>query len=302
LKRAKDLCDTPAHTQDGMLISVQANIGCKEEAIMALENGADGIGLFRLEQFFFSRNTLPTEDEIFSALSDSLSCVKDIPVTIRLLDTGADKKLPFLEYQHEDNPMLGHRGVRLLLDYPNLLLSQLKALMKLSQERSVQILVPMVTLPEDMKQVRQALYEAASQTGIKDVPKLGAMIETPAAALCAAEISQFADFFSIGTNDLTQYVMAAGREEEFMCRYYIDDHPAVFRLIRHVCDTLPDYEIAVCGELAGNLEAIQTLLQIGIQNLSVLPLRVPAVKKIIRGFCVHKKKNVGESKIFYKEN
>jgi len=294
-KKAIDLCGAPAKTQDGIRISVQANIGCKEEAILAVKNGADGIGLFRLEQLYFSLNTLPTEDELFNALNDSLSSLNGIPATIRLLDTGADKQLPFLEYPHEDNPMLGRRGVRFLLDYPDLLLSQLKALLRLSQEHSLRILVPMVTLPDDMKQVRQALSEAAAQSGIKNIPKLGSMVETPAAALCVEDLSKVADFISIGTNDLTQYVMAAGREETFMCRYYIDDHPAIFQLIRHVCDVLPDYDISLCGELAGNLEAIPILLQMGIRNLSVLPLRVPAVKEITRGICLSKFSNSWDS-------
>ena len=205
-----------------------------------------------------------------------------MPITVRLLDVGADKAIPYLNYAHEYNLLFSRRGVRLLLDYRELMSSQINALLKLSGEFSLRIIVPMVTLAEDMKQVREMTEILAKQLGINKIPPLGAMIETPAAALCAAEIAQYAEFFSIGTNDLTQYVMAAGREEEFMSQYYIQNHPAVLELMRQVCQAVPDYEIEICGELAGNPNAIPGLLKMGIKHLSVFPLCIPVIKEVIR--------------------
>jgi phosphoenolpyruvate-protein phosphotransferase (PTS system enzyme I) len=154
------------------------------------------------------------------------------PITIRLLDVGADKKLPSLDLSSEVNPFLGRRGVRVLLAYPELLHTQLRALARLSREHDIQILVPMVTLAQDMKRLRELLVAATAEVGVERLPPLGAMIETPAAALCVVEIMTHADFLSIGTNDLTQYTMAAGREDPLVSDYFRDDHPAVLRLVR----------------------------------------------------------------------
>jgi phosphoenolpyruvate-protein phosphotransferase (PTS system enzyme I) len=280
--KARERCAEPALTQDGTRVFVMANTGCVAETVLASENGADGIGLFRLEQFFLAQTTLPGEKDIRDALCKSLSRMPGLPATIRLLDSGADKRLPYLKQRAERNPMLGRRGVRLLLEYPKLLSSQLRALLTVSQEHPLRILVPMVTLAEDMKRIRTAVATAARQLKIKNIPPVGAMIETPAAALCAVEIGEYADFFSLGTNDLAQYVMAAGRQEEFLSHYYIEDHPAVLRLMRQVCNAAPHHEIEVCGELAGNPRVIPLFLQMGIRHLSVLPLRIPATKEIIR--------------------
>lgn len=279
---AKKACRDPAITRDGMHISVMANICCYEDAHLARKNGADGIGLYRLEQLYLDQKTLPTEHELTKKLRLSLKPVENLPITVRLLDVGADKAIPYLNYAHEYNLLFSRRGVRLLLDYRELMSSQINALLKLSGEFSLRIIVPMVTLAEDMKQVREMTEILAKQLGINKIPPLGAMIETPAAALCAAEIAQYAEFFSIGTNDLTQYVMAAGREEEFMSQYYIQNHPAVLELMRQVCQAVPDYEIEICGELAGNPNAIPGLLKMGIKHLSVFPLCIPVIKEVIR--------------------
>lgn len=280
--KAKKFSHAPAVSLNGIHVSVLANIGSYEDVLLAIKNGAEGIGLYRLEQFYFHHNTLPTENDLVEGLNKNIKPAQNLPVTIRLLDTGADKKLPYLTYPKEINPLLGRRGIRFLLENPNLLNSQLNALLKLSKKYSLRILVPMVTLVEDMYQVRIALENCAKKLKIKKIPLLGAMIETPAAALCAADIAEYTDFFSIGTNDLTQYTLAAGREEEFISDYYREDHPAVYQLIKHVCQEVPKHEIEICGELAGNSDAITVLLQMGIKHLSVLPLRIPAVKEIIR--------------------
>lgn len=282
MEKAQQSCREPALTQDGVRIQIMANVANKEEVDFAAENGAEGIGLYRLEQFYARQRTLPGEDEIADYLRTALQEFKGKVVTIRLLDTGGDKQLPYLDYPSETNPGLGQRGVRLLLDYPALLSSQLKALLSLSPDFPIRILVPMVTLAEDMKAVRLALKDAAQQFNCKAIPALGAIIETPAAAIRAAQIAEFSDFLSIGTNDLTQYVMAAERESNYMSRYYLDDHPAVLWLIRQVCEAVSGHDVEICGELAGNPKAIPILLEMGIRKLSVFALRVPAIKEIIR--------------------
>lgn len=172
--------------------------------------------------------------------------------------------------------------MRLLLDCPALLSTQLNVLVRLSRDFQIRILVPMVTIAEDMKRVREALMDAARKLDCQAIPPLGAMIETPAAALCATEVSVFSDFLSIGTNDLTQYVMAAERETSVVTRYYQDDHPAVLRLVRQICEAVSGENLEVCGESAGNPKVVSMLVEMGIRQLSVFPLRVPAIKEIIR--------------------
>ncbi|MGE0758229.1 MAG: phosphoenolpyruvate--protein phosphotransferase [Pirellulaceae bacterium] len=282
IQLARERCHQPAVTLDGTNILVMANAGCVEDVHLGLINGADGIGLFRLEQFYLSQNDLPLRDKIMGLLRDGLRNVDGKPMTLRLLDAGADKLLPCLPQRRESNPSLGRRGVRLLLDHAELLSSQLEAMLSLSQKHTLRILVPMVTFAQDMRRVREAAERIAQDLRIDTIPQIGAMIETPAAALCVAEISEFADFLSIGTNDLTQYTMAADRDDEFLSDYYVDKHPAIMKLIQHVCSSVRDKEVSVCGELAGDPEAIPQLLEMGIRHLSVLPLRIPAVKERAR--------------------
>jgi phosphoenolpyruvate-protein kinase (PTS system EI component) len=178
-----------------------------------------------------------------------------------------------------DNPFLGRRGVRLLLRYPDLLDTQLQALWQFAREHDVRILVPMVTLAEEMAQVRMRF---AAVAGRNELPPLGAMIETPAAALSVADIIAYADFLSIGTNDLTQYTMAAGRENPLVSEYFREDHPAVLRLVRIVIEEAGRVPVAVCGELARQVDAVPTLLKLGIRSLSVAPPLVPGVKEAVR--------------------
>jgi phosphoenolpyruvate-protein kinase (PTS system EI component) len=168
------------------------------------------------------------------------------------------------------------------LDYPDLLDTQLKAMLQLSRTFDIRILVPMVTFAEDMERVKDRFYKAATDLGIETLPPLGAMIETPAAALCVESLLKYSDFFSIGTNDLTQYTMAAGRENPLVSDYFQDAHPAVFKLLRIIFEQVGNKSISLCGELAGNTEALSSLLRIGIRNLSVAPSLVPIVKERIR--------------------
>ena len=279
---ARERCREPATTLDGVATAIMANIGCREDAVLAADNGADGVGLYRLEQLYLSRKALPTEDELLEIMRNAVEPVAGKPITVRLLDVGADKKLPSLDLSAEVNPFLGRRGVRVLLAFPELLHTQLRALARLSRERDVRILVPMVTLAQEMKQMRELLVTAAADVGAEQLPPLGAMIETPAAALCVDEIKQHADFLSVGTNDLTQYTMAAGREDPLVSDYFRDDHPAVQRLLRQVSEAAGDTPLALCGELAGRVDMLPFLLATGIRTFSVAPPLVPTVKEAVR--------------------
>jgi len=279
---ARERCREPAATLDGVATAIMANIGCREDAVLAADNGADGVGLYRLEQLYLSRKALPNEDELLEIMRNAVEPVAGKPITVRLLDVGADKKLPSLHLSAEVNPFLGRRGVRVLLAFPELLHTQLRALARLSRERDVHILVPMVTLAQEMKHLRELLVTAAADVGAEHLPPLGAMIETSAAALCVDEIKLHADFLSVGTNDLTQYTMAAGREDPLMSDYFRDDHPAVRRLLRLVSEAAGDTPLALCGELAGRVDTLPFLLATGIRTFSVAPPLVPTVKEAVR--------------------
>ena len=281
--QARNRCRENAVTLDGTSVLVCANVGGREDAAAAAEFGADGIGLYRMEQYYMSRQTPPTADELLVELREIGSAVKGMPITVRLLDLGGDKPLPFLKLPLEDNPLLGRRGVRLLLKYPDLIVTQLRALLSLSREFPVRILVPMVTFAAEMATLRESLGTLAREMGVEPLPELGAMIELPAAALGVPTLLPHCDFFAIGTNDLTQYTMAAGRENAQVGDYFIDDHPAVLRLVRLVVEEGGGVPIEVCGELAGRADAVSQLLELGIRALSVAPPLIPIIKETIRG-------------------
>jgi phosphoenolpyruvate-protein phosphotransferase len=278
----KSLSRGPARTRDDIEIAVMANIGSHEDVVAAADNGADGVGLFRIEQFYLSRKTPPSVQDLLALFQEMFAPLAGTPITVRLLDLGGDKPLQFLNFPLEDDPFLGLRGVRLLLRYPNLLDTQFNALLEFSRKYDVRILVPMVTLAEDMAQIQRRFRELADAAGISRRPLLGAMIETPAAALTIRDIMQHADFASIGTNDLTQYTMAAGRENPQVNNYFVENHPAVLRLIRIVLEEVGQTPVSICGELAAELDTIPTLVKFGIRTLSVAPPLVPGVKEAIR--------------------
>ncbi|MBF0198383.1 MAG: phosphoenolpyruvate--protein phosphotransferase [Planctomycetes bacterium] len=280
--QARKYAHESAITKGGQQITVLANVGDKEDTQLAIENGADGIGLYRLEQIYLSRQTPPTKVELIQEITDTLKPAKGLPVYIRLLDVGADKPLPFLDMPRESNPSLGQRGVRFLLEHPDLLQMQLNALLEISSIHDVHILVPMITLPSDMLAVRKFLEEAVSNANVTNIPKLGAMIETPAAALTSKCIMEHSDFLSFGTNDLTQYLFSADRENPEVDDYFDDTNTAIFRLISMVHADTPDASLSVCGELAGRSEEVSKLVKSGITSLSVVPPSIPIIKEAIR--------------------
>ena len=281
--RCRGACREPAFTLDRELVTVEANLGAHDDVELAIDNGADGVGLFRIEQLYLARALPPSEDELFEELRALTAPLRGRPVTLRLLDVGGDKPVPFLPLPVEPNPSLGRRGVRLLLEYPQLVRTQLAALFRLAQEQDVRILVPMVTLEEDIREMR-VLFDATLATfpGAKR-PPFGAMIETPAAALGVATIARHVDFLSVGTNDLAQYTLAAGRDDPAVSHYYDDTHAAVLRLLAIAITDAPGVPIALCGELAGREETMPQLLRLGFRSLSMAPGLIPGAKELIRG-------------------
>ena len=281
-KLARSRARGPAVTKDGVTISVLANVGCSDDTKKAMLNGAEGVGLYRLEQAYLGRVEPPDTDELVSEMRQTLDPAKGSPVYVRLLDVGSDKPLPFAGFLAESNPSLGRRGIRFLREYPELLKTQLRAVLELASEFDARILVPMVTLPDDVSVVREQLAQLCTRLRITSPPKLGAMIETPAAALAAQEIVKHADFLSFGTNDLTQFVFAADRENAAVERYYRDASEVIFRLLQLTHDDVPDVPLSLCGELAGRPEHISSLLQCGIRTFSIAAPLIPIVKETIR--------------------
>jgi len=269
-------------TLDGIEVAVMANVRSREDVQRAIECGTDGIGLFRTEPFFLAAKHFPSDKEFAQFLVDSLDPARGMPIDVRLLDIGADKNPIYLHLPPEPDPFLGRRGVRVLREYPDLLDAQLRAVLEVSQQFRIGVLIPMVTTESDVVQVAERLRQLAVAMRISHLPRLGAMIETPAAALSIPSLKKHVDFFSIGSNDLTQYTMAAGRENPMVTEYFIDDHPTILRLIELIVRESGDTPVSLCGELAGRIEVIPKLLSTGIRSLSVSAALVPEVKNAIR--------------------
>ena len=211
-RMVQDSCIERTVTLDGIEISVMANVRSREDVELAMECGADGIGLFRTEPFFLSTKHFPSDKEFAEFLLHSLHPARGRHIDVRLLDIGADKNPTYLHLPSERDPFLGRRGVRVLRQYPDLLEAQLRAVLEVSQQFRIGVLIPMVTTESDVVQVAGRLHKLAAEMGIRELPRVGAMIETPAAALSIPSLKKHVHFFSIGSNDLTQYTMAAGRE------------------------------------------------------------------------------------------
>ncbi|MGS2742975.1 phosphoenolpyruvate--protein phosphotransferase [Halomonas sp. LS-001] len=280
---AKALAHEPAITLDGRLIEVCANIGGAEEARLAAASGADGVGLLRSEFLFLARDSAPDEARQRDEYQAALSALGGKPVIIRTLDIGADKQLPYLRLPSVPNPALGVRGARLWASHPELLETQLKALLGVTPLETLQIMLPMVSEVSELRDVRQRLEALASEMGLTARPLLGAMIEVPSAALCARSLAAEADFLSIGTNDLTQYTLAMDREDPSLSARADVLHPAVLRLIQATVEGAKGQcPVGVCGAAAGDEKVAALLVALGVDELSVEPARVPAVKAALR--------------------
>ncbi len=279
---AKKQAREPAITLDGTRIAVLANVGNRDDTERAMANGADGIGLYRTEQAYLRCATPPDTDALLKEMQHTLEPAGEKPVCVRLLDAGADKPLPFLGIPAETNPSLGRRGVRLLLARRQILETQLRAILRLSDDFDVSILIPMVTLPQEVATVKDCLADLMAERPTATRPRLGVMIETPAAALSIKDIAPHVDFLSFGTNDLTQYTFAADRENTAVDPYFDDSSDVIFRLLQIVHADAPLLPKAICGELGGRAAHIPRLLQCGIRAFSVVPPLIPAIKTAIR--------------------
>ncbi len=274
-------CAEKAARENGEVVEVHANVSCRRDVDYALKSGTDGIGLFRIENIYLSRKLPPTTQELFDEIAHTIEPAKGKPVTIRLLDVGGDKQLTYLDYSSGEDSFLGRRGVRFLLEFPELLYTQFNALIKLSEVYpNLRILIPMVTFSQEMAMIREIFNDLLSTSGRPIA--LGAMIETPAAALCVEDFLPYVDFLSIGTNDLTQYTLAVGRENSSVTQYFLEDHPAIFKMIKMVVESAGDVPVTLCGELAARLESVPAILDSGVKSLSVAPSLIPEVKRTIR--------------------
>lgn len=280
---ARAAAHEPAITLDGRTVEVRANIGGAEEARLAAESGADGVGLLRSEFLFLERDSAPDEEFQRKEYQAALTALNGKPVIIRTLDIGADKQLPYLRLPTVPNPALGVRGVRLWQSQPKLLETQLRALLGVTPLKALNIMLPMVSEASELHEVRQRLESLAVELGLSERPRLGAMIEVPSAALCAASLADEADFLSIGTNDLTQYTLAMDREDPALASRADVLHPAVLRLIQAtVAGAGGRCPVGVCGSAASDELAAPLLVALGVDELSVEPARIPAVKAALR--------------------
>ncbi len=274
-------------TRDGRVIEVAANLGSEAEIDGALGFGAMGVGLFRTEFLFMHGRTLPSEDEQFRIYARVVKAFRPHAVVFRTLDIGGDKALPGIAPEREENPFLGWRGIRMCLDRPHLLKPQLRAILRAAALGTARVMFPMVTDIAEVRAARaivdacrQELAEEGQETGPLEV---GIMVETPAAALCAATLAREVDFFSIGTNDLTQYTMAADRTNARLAHLSRADHPAVLAMIEMTCRAAREagIRVGVCGEAAGEPAMIPRLLGWGVSELSMSPSLIPRAKKIV---------------------
>ncbi|MDD3029655.1 MAG: phosphoenolpyruvate--protein phosphotransferase [Alphaproteobacteria bacterium] len=289
-KRLRALRDLPAETIDGKPISLQANMELPRDIDAVDDAGASGVGLLRTEFMFMNRSTLPDEEEQYQTLKTILERLDGKPLTIRTLDVGGEKIASALggAVGESVNPALGLRAIRLGLKRAKLLDTQLAAILRVSVHGPVRILIPMVSSVTQIKQVRAHLIQVERRLhrrGIKlrGLPPLGAMIEIPAAALVADSLARVCDFFSIGSNDLTQYTIAIDRGDDSVADLYDPFHPAVLRLIQFTVAAAwrMNIPVSLCGEMAGDARATALLLGLGLRELSMSPLRLPAVKNEI---------------------
>ncbi|WP_314001210.1 phosphoenolpyruvate--protein phosphotransferase [uncultured Paenibacillus sp.] len=279
------LKDRPTQSADGVRVELAANIGKLEDVQKALDNGAEAIGLFRTEFLYMGRDSLPTEEEQFNSYKYVLEKMDGKPVVIRTLDIGGDKELPYLSLPKESNPFLGQRALRLCLSREDLFRTQLRALLRASRFGNLKIMFPMIAVVDELREAKRILEEekrrlAEAGTPPDDRIEVGMMIEVPAAAVAADTFAGEVDFFSIGTNDLIQYTMAADRMNETVAYLYQPCHPAVLRLIRMVIQAAKQQGkwVGMCGEMAGDQTAIPLLLGMGLHEFSmsagsILPAR-----------------------------
>ncbi|MFD2329264.1 phosphoenolpyruvate--protein phosphotransferase [Cohnella sp. GCM10020058] len=284
----KRLASEPSVSADGAHVELAANIGGVEDVAKALENGADGVGLFRTEFLYMGRNSLPTEEEQYETYRHVLAKMDGKRVIIRTLDIGGDKELPYLSLPKESNPFLGLRAVRFCLSREDVFRTQLRALLRASTAGKLNIMFPMIAVAGELRQAKAILAEERAKLESEGVPiaadiEVGIMIEIPAAALNADYLAKEVDFFSIGTNDLIQYTMAADRMNDAVSYLYQPYHPSILRLVRMVIRAAEREGkwAGMCGEMAGDLTAIPLLLGLGLGEFSMSASSVLPARELI---------------------
>ena len=275
-------------TADGKQLAVYANIGKPDDVPAVLQNDGEGVGLFRTEFLFMDRTALPSEEEQFAAYRAVATQMQGKEVIIRTLDVGGDKDIPYLHMEKEENPFLGHRAVRYCLDNPEIYKVQLRALLRASAYGNIKIMLPLVTTVSEVRRVRELLESIKAELRrenikFRDNIPVGVMIETPAAAMTADLLAKEADFFSIGTNDLTQYTMAVDRGNSKVSALYSHYNPAVLRLIKQTAEAAnrAGIPVGMCGEAAGDKAFIPLLIAFGLHEFSVTPAAVLPTRKTV---------------------
>jgi phosphotransferase system enzyme I (PtsI) len=298
---AESITHKPAVTLDGHQVEVVANIGSEEGIQPALDAGAEGVGLLRSEFLYLERDSLPTEDEQYHSYKAIADAFGDKPVILRSLDVGGDKEIPYIDLPQEDNPFLGVRAIRLCLNRPDIFKPQLRAALRAGYGNNLKLMFPMVGSVDDVLRTREVLEECRAELkqegqDVADMMEIGIMIEIPSAAIIADQLAEVVDFFSIGTNDLSQYTMAADRTNAEVAQLASGFQPAVFRLIKNVIDAAHDKGkwVGLCGEMAGELLAIPILLGLGLDEFSMNPPAIPFAKRLIRSITQEKARQVAE--------
>lgn len=288
LKLLQELKGKENVTLDGHEINIYANIGSVSDIGYVLENDAGGIGLFRSEFLYLGRADFPTEEEQYQAYKQAAQMMAGKKVIIRTLDIGADKQVDYFRLGKEENPALGYRAIRICLKQPDIFKTQLRALFRAAIYGNISIMYPMITSTEEVKQIYAIVDEVKAELekqGIQfKVPEQGIMIETPAAVMISDELAQMVDFFSIGTNDLTQYTLAIDRQNEKLDDFYNPHHKAILRMIQMVVDSAHKYGkwAGICGELGADTALTEEFVRMGVDELSVAPSMVLKLRKIVR--------------------
>ena len=308
VKELKKYIDKQTVTRDGRKVMLAANIGNADEAAKAVKAGAEGIGLFRTEFLFMNKQALPTEEEQYNEYKKAAVVLDGRQLTIRTLDIGGDKDIPYMGLTKELNPFLGYRAIRFCLDRVDIFTTQLRAVLRASAYGNIRIMIPMITSVTEVQAVKKIINGICRDLDKKDIKydkdiKIGVMIETPAAAIMADVLAHEVDFFSIGTNDLTQYTLAVDRGNENVAYLYSALNPAVIRSIKHIieCAHNAGIEAGMCGEAAADERMIPLLLNFGLDEFSVTVSRVLETRKEIASWSSKEVKEITENVMNYSE-